>query len=486
MSNVLGNLEPKELFTNFEALTKIPRGSGNEQQVSDYLKDFGEKLGLETIQEECLNVIIKKPGTSGYENGPTVILQGHMDMVCVKEQNISFDFDKEAIPIVIDGDMITTKGTTLGADNGIAVAMAMAILESKDIPHPPITALFTVSEETTMGGAENLDSKDISGDILINIDSEEEGIMTTSCAGGVDNIVRLPIIHDDREDKANVAFNISIKGLLGGHSGLEINKNRGNAIILLGRLLDDLREEIHFDISSIAGGEKINAIPKYASCDVLIDSDDKGELDKVIERYQEIFKNEFKTPDPNIIVECTDAELVDKVFNIETKNACIDILRLTPFGVQTMSSDIEGLVQSSTNLGVMGVEGEEVVFRNSVRSSVHSLKGEINSRIEIMAHLNGAKMILEADYPEWEFRKESRIRDLMAKIYKDMYNKEMEVAAIHAGLECGLLKEALGDIDMVSIGPNMYDVHTPVEHLSISSTKRVYEFLCEVLKELKS
>ena len=486
MSNVLGNLKPTALFKNFEALTQIPRGSGNEKQVSDFLKKFGEDLGLETIQEECLNIIIKKPATTGYENGPVVILQGHMDIVCAKEEGKEFDFEKDGIPLVLDGDMIRTDGTTLGADNGIAIAMAMDLLESKDIPHPPIVALFTVSEETTMGGAENLNTKNIRGDILINIDSEEEGIMTTSCAGGVDNIVELPIILEDKDNKGNKGYKISIKGLLGGHSGIEIDKNRANANILMGRVLDDLREEIFFDLYDIYGGEKINAIPKFAHAHIIIDGNDVDELNKVIDNYNEIFRNEYKTADPNIKVAISDCDIKDQVFSLETKNSCIDILKLIPNGVQTMSADIEGLVESSTNLGVLQCDEDKIIFRNAVRSSVLTLKYEINSKIEILSHLNGGKMILEADYPEWEFKKESRIRDLMAKIYKQTYGKDMEVAAIHAGLECGLLKEKVGDIDMVSIGPDIHDVHTPDEHISASSIQRVFEFLCKTLKELNS
>lgn len=485
MSGVLSNLKPERLFENFEALTKIPRGSGHEKGVSDYLKKFGQDLGLDTIQEDCYNIIIRKPATEGYENGPTIILQGHMDMVCAKDEDKVFDFERDPIPIVLDGDMIRTEGTTLGADNGIAVAMAMTLLESNDIPHPPLVALITVDEETSMGGAEKLNPDNVSGDILINIDSEEEGIMTTSCAGGVDNIIKLPIMEEDRDEKSSVAFKVSITGLLGGHSGMEIDKNRANANILMGRLLDDLREELHFDIFDIAGGEKINAIPKFCHGCIVIDKSDKDEFTQVVEKCKNIFSNEFKTADPGIDITYKECELKHKVFSLETKNALIDILKLIPNGVQTMSADIKGLVESSTNLGVFKVEDDAVVFRNAVRSSVLSLKYEINSKMEILSHLNGASMILNADYPEWEFKKESRIRDLMGDIYKKMYDKDMEIAAIHAGLECGLLKEKVGDIDMVSIGPDMYDVHTPNEHISISSTQRVFEFLCEVLKELK-
>ncbi|WP_427339404.1 aminoacyl-histidine dipeptidase [Caloranaerobacter sp. DY30410] len=484
MVNVLSGLKPEAVFKFFEELTRIPRGSGNEKQVSDYLVKFAKDNGLEVIQEECLNVIIKKPGTEGYENAPTVILQGHMDMVCVKDEDLDFDFTKDPIPLVVDGDMIRTKGTTLGADNGIAVAMIMAILASKDLPHPPLVALITVSEETGMDGVLNLNPENVSGDILINIDSEEEGTILASCAGGVDNIIHLPI-EWNKADTNKIGYKISIKGLIGGHSGIEINKNRANAIKLLGRLLENLDKEINIDIANVSGGEKLNAIAKMSKAVVMINKEDEGKFKRIVDEYQKIFSNEYKTSDPDINIKLEKVDGIQKVFSSKTKKGLISILRLIPNGVQTMSADIEGLVESSNNIGVLTTREEEIEFDSAVRSSVKSLKKEINDRIQNICDLVGAKMELVADYPEWEFKAESPIRDLMAKVYRDMFGKEVKVDAIHAGLECGFLKEKIGDIDMVSIGPNIYDVHTPNEHISISSTKRVFEFLCEVLKRIK-
>lgn len=484
MINVLGNLKPESLFKNFESLTRIPRESDNEKLVSEYLVKFAKDKNLEVIQEECLNVIIKKPGTKGYENAPTVILQGHMDMVCTKVEGLDFDFSKDAIEIVIDGDYIRTKGTTLGADNGIAVAMAMAILESKDMPHPPITALFTVAEETGMDGVVKLNPENISGDILINIDSEEEGVFLASCAGGVNNIVTLPI--EWKESGLNKEnYKIAIKGLLGGHSGAEINKNRGNAIKLLGRLLQEINNKIDFDIAKISGGEKMNAIAKMADVIVTINPVDYNKLEDIVNNYKAIFNNEFKTADPSITVNIEKTNEANKVFSNISKKRLISILRLIPNGIQTMSEDVKGLVESSNNIGVLETKDNEIIFTSAVRSSVKSLKDEINDRIKVICELNEAKLDLVADYPEWEYKVESHVRDLMCEVYKEMYGKEAKVDAIHAGLECGFLKQKVGDIDMVSLGPNMYDVHTPNEHLSISSTIRVYEFLCEVLKRIK-
>lgn len=484
MKNVLGGLKPEAVFKHFESLTQIPRESGNEKGVSDYLVKFGESLGLDVIQEDCLNVIIKKAGTKGYENAPTVILQGHMDMVCVKREDLNFDFLKDAIPLVVDGDMIRTKGTSLGADNGIAVAMTMAILESNELEHPPIVALMTVSEETGMDGVVNLNSKNLAGDILINMDSEEEGVLLSSCAGGVNNIVHLPITWKTI-DTNKESYKVSIKGLLGGHSGMEINKNRASAIKLLGRVLQEIDNKIDMDLACVTGGEKMNAIPKMAEANILISKEKIDDLESIIKDYQQIFLNEFQTSDPKIKIQLEKINVIDKAFDDKTKTYCMSILRLIPFGVQTMSSDIDGLVESSNNIGVLVTKEDEIQFDSAVRSSVKSLKNEINDRIQMICNLVGANMELVADYPEWEYKVDSPVRDLMVKVYKEIYGEEVKVDAIHAGLECGFLKEKVGDIDMISMGPNMYDVHTPNEHISISSIQRVFEFLCEVLKRIK-
>ncbi|RBP42788.1 aminoacyl-histidine dipeptidase [Garciella nitratireducens] len=484
MERILRGLEPEAVFRNFEDLTRIPRGSGNEKQVSDFLVQFAKSHGLEVIQDSVYNVIIKKPATLGYEKSKRVILQGHMDMVLLKEEDSIFDFEKDPIPIYVEGDYIKTKGTTLGADNGIALAMIMAILESKTLEHPPLTALFTVSEETGMDGVVHLNPKQIAGDILINLDSEEEGIFWVSCAGGVNNIVSLPIQWEkalnDRE-----FYEITIGGLLGGHSGTEINKNRASAIKLLGRLLQDLEEKVGMDLSFVEAGEKMNAIPQRAKAIISIEEDKKDALKKEVEKAQKIFQNEYRTSEPNLFIKIKEAPKQEKIFNKDTKRHFIAILRLLPFGVQTMSADIEGLVESSNNIGVIEIKENTIYFDNAIRSSVKSLKEEINQRIQWICQLTGASMKLEGDYPEWQYKKQSPIRELMQKVYQEMYQRPARVEALHAGLECGFLKEKIGDIDMISIGPNMYDVHTPHEHLSISSTKRVFEFLCEVLRRLK-
>ncbi len=474
----------KNIFKNFEEIAKIPRCSGNEKKISDYLVKFAKDLDLEVIQEESLNVIIKKPATNGYEKAKSVILQGHMDMVCTKIEDLEFDFEKDSIQLVTEGDLLRAKGTTLGGDNGIAVAMIMSILQDNSLEHPEVIALITTEEETGMDGVLNLDPKNISGDILINLDSEDEGVALASCAGGVKNVVELPINWTDASGSKS-CLNIDIKGLLGGHSGIEIDRNRANAIVLLGRLLQKIEKEMSVDIVSINGGEKMNAIAKMAQVTLQVDEQEEEKLRAIIKSEEQVFKNEFAVSDPDIFIEVGQAEVSKKVFTQQTKDSVIVLLRLIPNGVQTMSASIEGLVESSNNIGVLETENDQVIFSSAIRSSVKSLKDELNSRIELVCGLTGAEMKLVADYPEWQYEVDSPIRDLMIDVFKEKFGRELKIDAIHAGLECGFLKEKLGDIDMVSIGPDIRDVHTPGENLSISSTERVYDFLVDVLSKIK-
>lgn len=481
MSTIQG-LKPEKVFKYFAEMSEVPRGSNDEQRISDYLVSWAKARNLEVIQEPCLNVIIKKPATAGYEHIAPVILQGHMDMVCVKREGSQHDFSKDPVELWVDGDFLKAKETTLGADNGIAVAMSLAILDSSDLEHPALEVLVTVAEETGMDGANNLIPENLTGKTLINIDSEEEGVMLASCAGGVNNIVTLPIEwkNSDKESFKK----LTIKGLLGGHSGIEINKNRANAIKLMARVLKAL-ESLNVEVTEVYGGEKMNAITKFCHATIGFSAADEAKVTSCIKAMEETFQNEFAAADPGIFFEFVTTEKPSKVYSDQTKTALISILRLLPNGVQTMNHSISGLVESSNNIGVLESKENAIVMNNAVRSSVKSLKAEINERIAMLANINGAKSELIADYPEWAFQLNSPVRDLMGKVFMDLYGKEMHVDAIHAGLECGLLTEKVGQIDMVSIGPNLYDVHTPEEKLSISSTERVYNFLVEVLKRMK-
>lgn len=484
MSEILGNLKPQAVFHYFEQMTKIPRESGNEAAISEYLVNFAKEHNLDYVQEPCKNVIITKPATPGYEDAPRVILQGHMDMVCVKDDELDFNFETDALPIYVDGDWLRTKGTTLGADNGIAVAMSLAILADETLEHPALTVLVTTEEETGMDGVMALDPANVPGDILINIDSEEEGVALASCAGGVRNSLKLPIEWTEVDAAGLTSYEIVISGLKGGHSGIEINKCRANANKLMGRLLHYI-QDLNVSVSSIAGGEKMNAISKRAILNITLAQEQSEVLESKVKDFEIMVRAEFETADPGISVVTTKKDTVTKVFTKETAQNLMYILQLIPYGPQTMSANIPGLVESSSNIGVVEMDENEIEFNSAIRSSVSSLKREINHRIQAIANLTGATMELIADYPEWEFETESKVREIMKDVYQEMFGKELEVSAIHAGLECGFLSQKLGKIDMISIGPDITGAHTPKESLSIPSTERVYNFLCDVLKAIK-
>lgn len=480
---LLQGLKPERVFYYFEQIANIPRESGNEGAVASYLESVAKTLGLEVIREACNNVIIKKPASSGYEHIPAVVLQGHTDMVCVKSEGSTHNFETDPIQLVVEGDWIGTKDTTLGADNGIAVAMAMAILEDMTLAHPALIALFTVAEETGMDGAIALNSEHITAGTLINLDSEEEGVLLASNAGGVNVDVILPIKWVSKARPNPYAYNVMIKGLKGGHSGIEIDKNRANAIKLLGRVLE-LLEIQEIALFNVTGGEKMNAIAKSAAMSFSSTADVKA-VQEALEPIEQLLKAEFAVSDPDICIEFVSIASPELVWAEETLHGFLTLTRLMPQGVQTMSQSIQGLVESSNNIGVLSSDHVNVRFTNALRSSVASLKEEMVNRIGLIANVAEATTHRYADYPEWPYRINSPVRDLMIKTYGDLYGKEMAVQAIHAGLECGLLSEKLGDLDMISLGPNMHDVHTPQERVSISSVANVYAFLVEVLARMK-
>ena len=481
---VLQNLEPKAVFEYFEEISNIPRGSGNEKEISDYLLNFGKSLGLESIQDKALNVIIKKPGTKGYENAPTVIIQGHMDMVCEKNNGVEHDFEKDPLKLRIVDDYIYATDTTLGADNGIAVAYAMAILASNDIPHPPIEVLITTDEETGMSGAMAIDKENIDGKILINLDNEEEGYLLVSCAGGVRSTGTINIEKQDIKDKALIKINIS--GLKGGHSGMDIIKERGNSNKILGRVLKGLSREVKFNIISLNGGSKNNAIPREAEAIISTSINDEETVMNVIKNWNDIIASELRAQDPGVKIEGSIAsENLEKEFTDESTSKVLDLLYLYPNGINSKSVDIDGLVESSTNLGVLTTNDTTVEFDSAIRSSVPSLKEEIVLRSKTIVELLGGEFTTTSDYPAWQYNPDSQIREICQRVHKELYGKEAEIVAILAGVECGLFNEKVGNLDMISFGPNLYDVHTPDEHMSISSVKNCYEYLKAILKEIK-
>ena len=480
MENVLNGLQPELVFKYFEEISQIPRGSGNEKAISDYLKKFGEDLGLETIQDDTLNIIIRKPATKGYENCPGVILQGHMDMVCEKNKDTDHNFVTDPIKLRVEDDMIYATGTTLGADNGIAVAMGMAVLASNNLEHPAIEVLITTDEEAGMSGAMALDGSLLKGQYIINLDSEEEGYLLVSCAGGVTALSELNAEYTN-VDSNKQALLVEIKGLLGGHSGMDIIKQRANSNRLMGRLLNLLC--VNYDLAKIQGGSKNNAIPRECEAKIAIDKNQVDTLKNNISEIEKILKHEFKSTDSGLEIIVKEAT-ADKVLNDDCKTKAILLLNLMPNGIQSMSMDIEGLVESSTNLGVVKTTEGKISFESAVRSSVATLRENINNKMKLLADSVGANFESTDGYPAWEYAKDSKLEQLCVDVYEKLTGKKPVITAIHAGLECGLLLDKMPGCEAISMGPDMFEVHTPNEHLSISSVKNVYEYLLEVLKAM--
>lgn len=482
----LKNTKCPEVFEYFRQMNQIPRGSGNEQAVSDWLVKFAKDHKLEVVQDKALNVIIKKAGTPGYENSAPVILQGHMDMVPEKDDEVEHDFMKDPIAFVIDGDFVYADGTTLGADNGIAVSYGLAILASDTIAHPPIELLITTSEETGMDGAFALDPSLLAGRRLINIDSEEEGKLLVSCAGGIGATLKLPIDWQTAPEGYK-AVELKIDGLSGGHSGMEIDKERGSANKIIGRILFDLEKAMDLTVFAVQGGSKHNAIPRSASASLLVTADEETILQAKLTEWTGILVNELQGIDDGIkLTYSTSDAKVTKVFSKDTTHRLIQILSLIPTGVINMSKAIAGLVQTSNNLGVLRTEENMITFENTIRSSVRSFKVNVANEMSLIAEVTGAQVEFASEYPEWQYNPNSALRDVFITAYEEINGTKPEISAIHAGLECGLFSEKFdGKIDLISFGPNLYDVHTPQEHMSISSVERTWEYLKKVLGMLK-
>lgn len=480
MKNVLKDLNPSLVFKYFEEISQIPRGSGNEKEISNFLYKFAKDLGLEVIQDEHLNILIRKPATEGYENCPGVILQGHMDMVCEKNKDADHDFEKDPIDLRIIDDMIYANGTTLGADNGIAVAMGLAVLASNDLAHPSLEVLITSNEEAGMTGANGLDGGILKGKYIINLDSEEEGYLLVSCAGGNRAYVTLPLTYKS-VDENKQALLVEVKGLLGGHSGMDIVKQRANSNVVMGRILNLL--DVDYDLVEVNGGSKNNAIPRECEAKVVVDKNQVDALKSSVSKIEEILKHEFSTTDPGlkVIVEETTA---DKALADDCKSKALLLLNLIPNGIQTQSMDIEGLVESSTNLGVVKTSEDKMSFESAVRSSVATLRENINNKTKLLADSVGANFENTDGYPAWEYVKDSKLEHICVDVYEKLTGKKPIITAIHAGLECGLLLDKMNGAEAISMGPDMFEVHTPNEHLSIPSVKNVYEFLLEVLASM--
>ncbi len=476
---ILEQLEPKKVFHFFEEMSAIPRGSGSTQAVSDWCAAFARERGLKYRQDELGNVVIWKDGTSGYEQAAPVILQGHMDMVCAQEAGCTKDMAREGLDLFVEDDLIGARGTTLGGDNGIAVAMVMALLDSDDIPHPPIEAVFTVDEEIGLLGAAGLDMSDLRGRRLINLDSEDEGILTVSCAGGNRTECILPV---SRAPFAGTTLRVTLDDLAGGHSGAEIIKGSANACVQLGRVLRAMQGAAALRLVRVDGGEKDNAIARFASA-VLV-TEDETALRAAAAEAEAALKREYRLTDPALHLCVETVEAGQTPLDEDSTRRVICLLHCAPNGVQAMSGDIEGLVQTSLNFGILVTSDDTVTGSFSVRSSVASQKALLVDRLRCLTEALGGHVNTWGDYPAWEYVASSPLRACMVDAWRELTGEEPRVEAIHAGLECGLFAGKLPGLDCVSCGPTMYDIHTYRERLRISSVHRTWEYLCAVLKKL--
>ena len=475
----LSGLQPEAVFGYFEEICAIPHGSRNTKLISDYLVAFAKEHGIRHFQDELNNVVMFQEGTCGMEDHAPVVLQGHMDMVCEKDEDCPIDMDTQGLDVDHDGTCVFAHGTTLGGDNGIAVAYALALLADKTIPHPPLEVIITVDEEIGMEGADGIDLTSLKGRTMINLDSEDEGIFTVSCAGGARGTIHLPV---ERRIVYGPCVKLTVENLQGGHSGVEIHKNRTNANKVMGELLSRVQNLMPFCITKLQGGAKDNAIPRSCSVSLVMLGMQAEKINDICQQLQEEIRQQYEEPEAAIYGDNLDA-LGGNALTAESTAKVIALLNAAPNGVQAWSRDIEGLVQTSLNLGVVRLE-EELTLTFAVRSSVNQEKRDLLKRLEDLAHFNGGSYTQMGDYPAWEYKRDSKLRDVMVEKFTQMYGKKPEVVAIHAGLECGLLSEKLPGLDCVSIGPDMHDIHTSRERLEIASTRRTWEFLLEVLKEL--
>lgn len=477
--SVMQAYQPRRVWDFFEAICAIPHGSGNTKAVSDFCVNFAREHSLDYKQDALNNVIIRKPATPGYEDAPVLILQGHLDMVCVKDTESTHDFLTDGLDLRVQDDFLYATGTTLGADNGIAVAMALAVLEDDSLPHPALEVLLTVDEETGMFGAEAVDFADLQGRRLINLDSEREGVITAGCAGGIHADCLLPVARCVQKGRS---CTVTVDGLLGGHSGEEINKERASANVLLGRLLYGLQQNMPFGILNLAGGTVENAIAAKTVARLVVDDAYLPILTEQVKTFNDTFRREYASSDPDVTLTlAVGDELTTLTTDANDTDRIIFALFNLPYGVQAVSMDIPGLPQTSLNMGVLRMAENELRMSFSVRSSVASQKEWLCQRLVSLMKRVGGRVALSSAYPAWEFRRNSAFRDKIVDCFTQFYGQPPQISATHGGLECGLFCGKAPDLDCVSIGPEMHDIHSPAEHLSISSTERTYRLLCNIL-----
>ncbi|MGN0451690.1 MAG: aminoacyl-histidine dipeptidase [Acutalibacteraceae bacterium] len=471
--------ESESVFRYFEKICAIPHGSGNMEPISDYCIRFAKENDLQAICDKAKNVVIYKPGTKGYENADPIILQGHLDMVCQKKEDVTINFKTDGIETYRDGDFIKARGTTLGADNGIAVSMIMAVLASRDLSHPPIEAVFTTDEEIGMIGAKELDCSLLKGKKMINLDSEEAGILTVSCAGGSDFKLFLPI---DKTVVHGTKISLEITDLKGGHSGVDIDKYRINADVLAGRILNFAKKTADYHIIKLNGGSKGNAIP--FSCKAELVAENAESFINIMEKYISVVKNEISDREENCSIRLTSEETGDfEVFETAARDKLLYLLLSTPNGVIDMSAQINGLVETSLNLGILTTQKNGIVLQYALRSNKASALDFLEDRLTAFASYNGCDSEISCRYEPWEFTKNSPMQELYVDAFCERFGHKPKIAAIHAGLECAVFAQKIEGLDCISIGPDMFDVHTVNEKLSISSATEIFELLCEMLEK---
>lgn len=480
---VLKGLQPERVLHYFEELSAIPHGSGKTKEISDYCVEFAKSHGLQWWQDASNNVVIVKEATTGYESAPAVILQGHLDMVCEKAADCDLDMDTQGLRLRTDGQWVWAEGTTLGGDDGIAVAMALAALDSDSLCHPRLEVVLTVDEEIGMVGAVALQPDMLQGRLMLNVDSEVEGVLTVSCAGGVRAACHIPV---EREVADGVCCRIEIAGLAGGHSGVEIHKERANANMLMGRLLYSLSRELSVRLMELSGGQADNAIASASEAVVLVPTEEMERVRHLVQSDGSVFAHEYQTADPGLTVTLNwGADSKQLPLTAESTSRVISALMCLPNGVQSMSMDIPGLVKTSLNLGILRLEETEAAAVFAVRSSVSTEKAMLCNRLECLTQLLGGTVTYQGDYPAWEYKKDSKLRNLVAEIYEKQTGKQPIIEAIHAGLECGVFAGKLPGLDCISLGPDLEEIHTPRERMNVASVARTWELLCEVLRRTK-
>ena len=483
MSYEIRQLEPKSLWNHFSDLNAVPRPSKKEERVIQFMVDFGKSLNLETKVDAVGNVIIKKPATQGFENRRTTVMQSHLDMVHQKNSDTVFDFDKEGIKMFIENDWVTADGTTLGADNGLGVAAIMAVLSSTDIPHPEIEALFTIDEETGMTGAMGLEGGLLEGEILLNLDTEEDDEIDMGCAGGID-VTAKRNYQEEKTPEKTLAYNISITGLQGGHSGMDIHKGLGNANKIMNRLLFDGFENFGLRISEIQGGSLRNAIPRESFATVVVDKASKESFLFEIDALIETIKEEFKTVDPNLNIEVKAVENPETVMQLEVQEGLIKSVYAALNGVYKMSAEMEDLVETSNNIAKVVVENGQIQIDCLTRSSSESSKFDLANSLRSCFELAGFEVEYSGSYPGWQPNVNSEILGVLTRLYDEMFKEKPNVVACHAGLECGILGQNYPKMDMISFGPTIKGAHSPDEKVSISSVQKFWSFLLNILKNI--